>query len=145
MSQVSTEIGRASTATTSLNETPVRSTAGVASGTISFSNLRGKSAMTVTPHNASNSYSSATAGGTATASPNVTVSGGTPSYTYNWTVTGNVGGATVTGLTTSAPLCSKTFAKLEVGSFDVTLNCTVTDSLGYQKTVTGVTAHADWS
>lgn len=48
MSQVNTELGRSSTATISLNESAVRTLAGVASGTISMDNLRGKSAETVT-------------------------------------------------------------------------------------------------
>ena len=47
MSQVNTELGRSSTATISLNETAVRTLAGVASGTISMDNLRGKSAETI--------------------------------------------------------------------------------------------------
>jgi len=44
MSQVNTELGYSSTATISLNDTAVRSLAGVPSGTISMSNLQGKSA-----------------------------------------------------------------------------------------------------
>ena len=52
MSQVNTELGRSATATISLNETAVRSLAGVSttSGTtISMDNLRGKSNVTFTP------------------------------------------------------------------------------------------------
>jgi hypothetical protein len=44
MSQVNVELGRSSTASISLNETAVRTLAGVASGTITMDNLRGKSA-----------------------------------------------------------------------------------------------------
>ena len=44
MSQVNTELGYSSTATISLNDTAVRSLAGVPSGTISMSDLWGKSA-----------------------------------------------------------------------------------------------------
>jgi len=40
---VALELGRSATATTSLNETPVRSLAGVASGTIALSNFYGRS------------------------------------------------------------------------------------------------------
>lgn len=47
MSQVSTELGRASNAQTSLGETAVRNLAGVASGAIAFSNLHGKSAFSI--------------------------------------------------------------------------------------------------
>ncbi len=43
MSDVNTELGRSSTVTISLGETAVRTLAGVASGTISMDNLRGKS------------------------------------------------------------------------------------------------------
>jgi hypothetical protein len=43
MSDVNTELGRSSTTNISLNETAVRTLAGVASGTISMDNLRGKS------------------------------------------------------------------------------------------------------
>lgn len=43
ISQISTELGRASTATTSLGETASRNLAGVASGAISMSNFYGKS------------------------------------------------------------------------------------------------------
>lgn len=42
MSQVNTELGRSATVTISLNETAVRTLAGVPSGTISMSNLYGK-------------------------------------------------------------------------------------------------------
>jgi hypothetical protein len=49
MSQVNTELGRSSTATISLNEAAVRALAGVASGTISMNDLRGKSAVAFTP------------------------------------------------------------------------------------------------
>ena len=50
MSDVNTELGRSSAANISLNETAVRTLAGVASGTISMDNLRGKSnAPTFTP------------------------------------------------------------------------------------------------
>lgn len=43
MSQVNTELGLSSTATISLNQSSVRTLAGVPSGTISMNNLRGKS------------------------------------------------------------------------------------------------------
>ena len=44
MANVNVELGRSSTATISLGETAVRTLAGVASGTISMNDLRGKSA-----------------------------------------------------------------------------------------------------
>ena len=44
MSQVNTELGRSATASINLNESAVRTLAGVSSGAISMNNLRGKSA-----------------------------------------------------------------------------------------------------
>ena len=49
MSQVNTELGRSSTTVISLNEGVVRTLAGVASGTISMDNLRGKSNVSFSP------------------------------------------------------------------------------------------------
>jgi hypothetical protein len=55
ISQISVELGRASTATTSLGETASRSLAGVASGAISMSNFYGKaSAFNFSPTIAAN-------------------------------------------------------------------------------------------
>jgi hypothetical protein len=49
MSQVNIELGRSSTTVISLNEGVVRTLAGVASGTISMNNLRGKSNVSFSP------------------------------------------------------------------------------------------------
>jgi hypothetical protein len=57
MSQVNTELGRSSTATISLNESAVRSLAGVPSGTISMNNLRGKSNVSFSPDGGSSAGS----------------------------------------------------------------------------------------
>jgi hypothetical protein len=57
MSQVNTELGRSATATISLNESAVRSLAGVPSGAISMDNLRGKSSVTFTPDGGTSSGS----------------------------------------------------------------------------------------
>jgi hypothetical protein len=86
MSQVNTELGRSSTATISLNESAVRTLAGVASGAISMNNLRGKSAMSVTASNVSGSAGGFAASGYVytSGSPNTTVTGGTAPYTYSW-------------------------------------------------------------
>ena len=49
LNQVNVELGRSGTTTISLNETAVRTLAGVASGAISMNDLRGKSNVTFTP------------------------------------------------------------------------------------------------
>lgn len=54
MSQVNTELGRSSTASINLNESAVRTLAGIASGTISMNDLRGKSAFTLAFNNVFN-------------------------------------------------------------------------------------------
>jgi len=148
LSQVAVELGRASTASTSLGESATRNLAGVASGAISMSNLYGKSSytpMTVNSTDANQSYSSASSGGTASASPSVSVAGGTGGYTYTWTMTSNPGGATLTNATLSACTCSHTFVKLSAGSFSVVLQCVVQDNTGHSVTKTGINANADWS
>jgi predicted HNH restriction endonuclease len=96
MSQVNTELGRSSTATISLNESAVRTLAGVASGTISMDNLRGKSNVSFSPD-----------GGTSAGSPvtlsqfrvypqnaSVTISC-TQSATWTWTRSGDTASASV--------------------------------------------------
>jgi hypothetical protein len=89
MSQVNTELGRSSTATISLNESAVRTLAGVsaASGTtISMDNLRGKSAMSVSANSVSGfGQDFAFSGPVNTGTPSTTVTGGTAPYTYLWT------------------------------------------------------------
>lgn len=54
MSQVNTELGLSATALISLNQAAVRTLAGVASGTISMNDLRGKSSITLAFNNAEN-------------------------------------------------------------------------------------------
>jgi hypothetical protein len=97
ISQISVELGRASTATTNLNESAVRSLAGVASGAISISNFYGKSsgfALTIASNtNNYNLRSAAVAAGwpgstdtaiTVTLNPGVYVgSGSTGSYAFD--------------------------------------------------------------
>lgn len=61
MSDVNTELGKSSTSLISLNDSDVRTLAGVSSGTISLSDLQGKSSATVSTPDVS--ASSTTSGG----------------------------------------------------------------------------------
>jgi hypothetical protein len=85
MSQVNTELGRSSSATISLGESAVRSLAGVPSGAISFQNLRGKSAMSVSAPNVEELRGGFDNFGTVTGSTTATVTGGTSPFTFAWT------------------------------------------------------------
>jgi hypothetical protein len=88
MSQVNTELSRASTATISLGETAVRNLAGVPSGAISMSNLWGKSAYT--PMSLSYTGGIGEAFGpcqTVSASATVSVANGVGPFSYVWTRT----------------------------------------------------------
>lgn len=96
MSQVNTELGRSSTAQISLGESAVRSLAGVASGTISMDNLRGKSNVSFTPDGGANAGSAVTlsdwaAGGDSAA---VTINC-TANATWTWTRSGDTASASV--------------------------------------------------
>jgi hypothetical protein len=88
MSDVNLELSRAAGTTISLNDTIVRNLAGVASGTISMDNLRGKSAYT--PMSLSYSGGIGEAFGpcqTVSASATVSVANGIGPFTYVWTRT----------------------------------------------------------
>jgi hypothetical protein len=88
MSDVNLELSRAAGTTISLNDTIVRNLAGVASGTISMDNLRGKSAYT--PMSLSYSGGIGEAFGpcqTVSASATVSVANGVGPFSYVWTRT----------------------------------------------------------
>lgn len=97
MSQVNVELGLSSTAQISLNDSAVRSLAGVASGQISMDNLRGKSAGgTFSPDGGTSSGSPVAlydykAGG-ASASVTITCSA---TATWTWTRSGTYGTASI--------------------------------------------------
>lgn len=92
MSQVNTELNRSATATISLNETDVRTLAGVPSGAISLSNLLGKSNVTFTPDGGASAGSPAGlyADGQTTASITINCSANAV-----WTYTGGGAGSNV--------------------------------------------------
>jgi hypothetical protein len=86
MSQVNVELGRSSSALIRLGETAVRTLAQVASGAIGMSNLRGKSAISVTANDVFGSGSGFADSGSVTSNtPGTSVSGGTSPFTYAWT------------------------------------------------------------
>lgn len=131
MSQVSTELGRASTATTSLGETAVRDLAGVPTGAISMSNLHGKSAssplsVSVSPASAYGSCSTASGPCQAvTNSMTATPSGGSGGYTYAWErVSGDT--YTVTNPTSASTAFSTSASNTSKSGV---YRCKVTDSV----------------
>ena len=90
MSQVNTELGRSSTANISLNETAVRTLAGVASGTISMDNLRGKSNVSFSPDGGTSAGSAVLLFDQGTLTASVTIS---CSQSAVWTWSGGGGGS----------------------------------------------------
>lgn len=145
MSQVNTELGRATNATTSLLETATRTLAQVPSGAVSYSNLLGKASLTVTGVNDARSYPSSPSGGNAQSFPSVNRSGGQAPYTYSWSYTSSAQGTTLSNATSQTATVSRNFVASDIGSYSVTLQCVVTDNLGTQRTATGVLAEADWA
>lgn len=129
----------------SLGDADVRSLAGVASGPVGLSDLKGKSSyipMTLTAHNAANAADSSVAGGTVSCSPSVSVTGGSGGYSYAWAF------VTAAGCTLSAgnaPSCtvSHSYVKSAIGSAVATVRCTVTDATSHTQFI-DVTASLDW-
>jgi hypothetical protein len=88
MSDVNLELSRAAGTTISLNDTIVRNLAGVASGTISMDNLRGKSAYTPMSLGYTGGLGQAFgACKTVSTTVAVSVSGGIGPYSFVWTRT----------------------------------------------------------
>lgn len=133
LANVNVELGLSSTTNISLNQTNVRTLAGISSGTISLSNLRGKSnapTITISP---SSLYTSRSGGGSATsAAATGSGSGGAGGYTYAWTY---VSGDSYT-INSSASASTTFTTTLISGAFKSGVyRCTVTSG--------GVTATAD--
>jgi hypothetical protein len=144
LSQVSVELGRAATATTSLGETATRNMAGVASGAISMSNLHGKSAMSAVGVSDTANVSSVGAGGTAIANPSVTVTNYVAPLSFLWSFTSNPDGCALANATSQTCAVSKAYAAEANGEALSTLQCVVTDA-NTTITVTGVAADLLWS
>lgn len=131
-SQIDTELGRSATATMSMDGAPERSLAGVASGPISFQNLRNKAvAMSVVI--TSNTFKSGSATTIISDPITVIVSGGSGTYSsYAWTKTNQLGPTiTINAPTSATTTFSATFL---AGQHDLDAEAdvmvTVTDSLG---------------
>jgi hypothetical protein len=108
LANVNVELGLSSTATISLNQTNVRTLAGIASGTISMSDLRGKTNVTFTPAGGNSAGTAVAlyqngAGGTVSITISCTVSA-----SWSYTRSGTFGSPT-TGSTTAT---SVTFSLL---------------------------------
>lgn len=86
LANVNVELGLSSTTNISLNQTNVRTLAGISSGTISLNSLRGKSFAPSISISPSDLYTSISGGGSVTsAAATATASGGAGGYTYAWT------------------------------------------------------------
>jgi len=133
LANVNVELGLSSTATISLNQANVRTLAGVASGTISMSNLLGKSNAPTITINVGSLYTTRSGAGSATSnSATATASGGSGGYTYAWT---RVSGDTYT-INSSTSATTTFTTTLSNGQFKSGIyRCTVTSG--------GVTASAD--
>lgn len=133
LANVNVELGLSSTTNISLNQTNVRTLAGISSGTISLSNLRGKSnapTITISP---SSLYTSRSGGGSATsAAATGSGSGGAGGYTYAWTY---VSGSSYTINSPSSAATTFTTTLLAGAFKSGVYRCTVTSG--------GVTATAD--
>lgn len=132
MAMVASELGISATGL-SLNDSRVRNLAGIPSGSISFANLRGKSAsvptlsISLSPSPAVGRASSANAGSgsvTVTAS----VSGGSGGYTFNWTQVGTGTGWGIANGTTASARFSHSVTSTQI--FTTRFRCTVNDNGG---------------
>ena len=133
LANVNVELGLSSTATISLNQANVRTLAGIASGTISMSDLRGKSNAPTISISPSSLYTLRSGAGSATSDAATgSASGGAGGYTYAWTrVSGD--SYTINSSTSASTTFTTTLAsgQLKSGVY----RCTVTSG--------GVTASAN--
>jgi hypothetical protein len=125
MADVAAELG-ISAVGLSLNDSRVRALAGIPSGAISFADLHGKSALSVSLSVTSASQASNTAGFTFGTNTR-TVHGGDGSETTQWTALDEVGGTwTFPGGDTGASVTPRVDDVIPGGVSTATIRCTVT-------------------
>lgn len=133
----------------SLGDSDVRNLAGVPSGPISLTDLRGKTAVApYTPMSVSGNgdyvygYSGA-GGGTLYAHPGINVSGGAPPYTFSWSFTSNPSGCGLINPTAQSCTVSKSYSGNTVGSATAVLQCWVSDTQT-SVLVSNITVTLEW-
>ena len=130
MAQIATELGISQTGL-SLNDSRVRTLAGISSGAISFNSLHGKANLNATGNSATGSASSINAGGTVSCQPSVTASG-TGTITYSWSFTSNANSCTLANASNAACIVAHTFTKNTSGSATAVLQCVVSNGSATQ-------------
>lgn len=142
MDQVRTELGIAQ-AGVNLNLQSIRTLAGVGSGSISMSQLQGKSAYTPMYNYGAvgtNDNVEGTGYNTSTfnAYPYATgPSGGNPGYTYNWVLTAGSTPGPGSVLTGPNPTMKYNIGKFG-SAYNSTFRCDITDSTGHVVSVNGI-------
>ena len=96
LSNVSVELGRAASATTSLGEAAVRGLAGIASGPIFLSSLYGKSSLSFTPTGGPSQAAAVTLSDQRTTGATISISCSAPA-TWIYTRTGSTSGTASIG------------------------------------------------
>lgn len=129
-SQINVELGRASNAALSLGGSAERGLAGVASGAISFANLRGKANFTASiPTSASKTANTATISSDPVA---CTTIGGSGGNLYQWSVSNQSGNLTVQIQSpTASTAVFRVLGAVSGDDGECDAICTVTDSTGH--------------
>lgn len=134
-----------------LNRSDVRGLAGVSSGAIALSDFYGKTGpanpdeMTVTGSGAAKvGQANGITAFTAQAYPDVSVTGGLAPFTYAWTITvQDDNGFTLSNANQATCTVSHSIGKYGyIGQ--CSLSCSVSDSAGQTKTVSGLVAYFDY-
>jgi hypothetical protein len=124
----------------SLNDSRVRTLAGVSSGTISMGNLRGKSNYTVMSYvvnaniGGNNDVSTYYAAQTPSCETTVTVSSGSGGYTYAWSLVTVGYGCTLSNANQQTCSVYKTAARHTAATAVSSVQCVITDNTGHTVT-----------